>query len=66
MDAKTLNEALSNAAAAIELAARTKLLYETLRKAAQQSRALTLEEDAAIDARAAGIFASPESQPSGR
>lgn len=66
MKAKELTEALNTAAAAMELAARARLLYETLRQSAQQSTELTADESAALDARAEAIFAGPESQPSGR
>lgn len=61
-----MNDALGTVAAAIELAARMKLLYESMRQTAQQTHALTEEESAALDARAKLIFESPESQPSGR
>lgn len=61
-----LLEALNLAAAATSAAAGARKVYEALRESAQQSEQLTVEQSAQLDAKAAEIFASPASQPSGR
>lgn len=59
-------EVLNAAATAADAAAKTKAAYQKVRAAYQQSKELTPEEDAQLDARAAEIFASEASKPSGR
>ena len=54
------------AAAAADAAAKARLAYQTVRDAYQQTHELTPTEEAQLDARAAAIFASEASKPSGR
>lgn len=61
-----LLETLNLAAAAASAAAGARKVYEALRESAQQAEQLTTEQSAQLDAKAAEIFASPASQPSGR
>lgn len=67
MDAFTLAiKGLEAAAAAAAAYASARAIAVDLKTAAQQSKELTPEQSAELDAKAEAIFASPEAQPSGR
>lgn len=59
-------ELLNILAATADAAAKSKAAYLKVREALKQTHELTDEQSAELDARAEAIFASPESQPSGR
>lgn len=66
MEFATIIKVLQLAAAAASAAAQARELALAIRNAYQQSNELTAEQSAELDALAAQVFSSPESQPSGR